>query len=125
MKDNTPIIMTEDYWANSPFSVVRYCGRISVLGHSYIIVDKHGKDIFRMSIEATRAGREKAIEPGEPCDLVRLEYVPIYAKVGRDKFIDMVERGLTLAEMKSEINKIKELCQSKEQKKSQTTLFNS
>lgn len=125
MTDNAPILMTEDYWANSPFSIARYYGSIKAFGHSYVIVDKHGKDIFRLSIEAERAGREKAIEPGEPCDLCRLEYVPIYAKVGRDKFIDMVERGLSLAEMKSEIKKNKELCQSKEQKKSQATLFTS
>ena len=125
MTDNTPIVMTEEYWANSIFSPVRYTGSIKAFGKIYIIVNKEGKDIFTLSEEAARAGRQKAIEPGEPCDLVQMSYVKIYAKVGREHFIDMVERGLTLAEMKSEINKTKELCQSKEQKKSQTTLFNS
>jgi len=68
----------------------------------YVIVDKRGHDIFECSMEADREGREKAIEPGEPADLVDTRYVKIYRKVGRDKFIELLERKLTLKEMRKE-----------------------
>lgn len=88
---NNPIIMTEEYWANSQFSVARYTGGINAFGHKYIIVNKDGKDIFQCSIEAEKAGREKAIEPGEPCDLVRTDFILLYKKLGRDTFIRLLE----------------------------------
>lgn len=103
MNENTPIIMTEEYWANSPFSVARYYGGIKVEGVDYIIVNKEGKDIYECSAEAEKAGREKAIEPGEPCDLVDRRYVPMYRKLGRDKFIEWVKEGLDLPAMKKRI----------------------
>ena len=81
------IVMTEEYWANSMFSIARYYGKISVDGFDYVIVDKRGHDIFECSIEAEKAGREKAIELGEPADLCRVEFVPIYRKLGRDGFL--------------------------------------
>lgn len=97
------IIMTEEYWANSPLSVVCYTGEIRMDGVNYIIVNKDGKDIYQCSVEAQRAGREKAIEPGEPCDLVDRRYVPIYRKVGRDVFIEWVKEGLDLKAMKEQL----------------------
>ena len=81
------ILMTEDYWASSPFSSVRYFGGCKINGKAYIIVDKRGRDVYECTDEAMRLGREKAIEPGEPCDLVRCDYVPVYRKLGRDKFL--------------------------------------
>ena len=90
-KNNFPILMTEEYWANSHFSVVRHTGEIIVDGYVYVIVNKEGKDIFECSIEADRAGREKAIEPGEPADLVRRDFVKYYRKLGRDKFIEVLK----------------------------------
>lgn len=102
------IMMTEEYWANSPFSVVRFTGQIRVNGVEYIIVNKEGKDIFECSREADREGREKAIEPGEPCDLVDKRYVAIYRKVGREKFMEWVKEGLDLKKMKERVKKLKE-----------------
>jgi len=55
-------MMTEEFWANSQLSVARYYGRCKMDGHEYVIVNKEGKDIFECSIEAEKAGREKAIE---------------------------------------------------------------
>lgn len=43
-------------------------------------MNKEGKDIYECSIEAEQAGREKAIEPGEPA----------YRKIGREAFIKML-----------------------------------
>lgn len=86
-----PILMTEGYWANSQFSVVRYTGRMKWNGITYIICNKEGKDIFQCSIEAEKEGREKAIEPGEPCDLIDQRYLPVYRKLGREAFIELIK----------------------------------
>jgi hypothetical protein len=97
------IIMTEEYWATSPFSIARYYGGIKIRGVEYVIVNKEGKDIYECSIEAEKAGREKAIEPGEPADLIDRRYIPMYKKLGRDKFIEWVKEGLDLTAMKERI----------------------
>ncbi len=86
-----PILMTEEYWANSQFSVARYTGAIKMDGVRYVIVDKTGRDIFELSALAEKEGREKAIEPGEPCDLIREDFIPLYKKHGRDKFIEVLK----------------------------------
>lgn len=89
------ILMVEGYWRNSQFSIAKYYGAINVkIGNEnieYIIVNKEGKDIFECSIEAEKAGREKAIEPGEPADLVDKRYVPAYRMMGREAFIKMIK----------------------------------
>lgn len=89
------ILMEEGYWRNSQFSIARFYGAINVkIGNEnieYIIVNKEGKDIYECSIEAEKAGREKAIEPGEPADLVDKRYIPAYRLMGRKAFIEMIE----------------------------------
>ena len=89
------ILMEEGYWRNSQFSIARFYGAINVkTGNEnieYIIVNKEGKDIFECSEEAQKAGREKAIEPGEPVDLLDRRYIPAYRKMGREAFIKMIE----------------------------------
>lgn len=89
--DFKPVCMTEEFWANSQFSVARYYGRVKVNGHEYVIVNKEGKDIFKCSIEAEKAGREKAIESGEPADLCRRDFVPQYRRLGRDRFLQVLK----------------------------------
>ena len=90
------ILMEEDYWRNSQFSIAKYYGEINVkIGNEnieYIIVNKEGKDIFECSEEARKAGREKAIEAGEPADLLDKRYVPAYRLMGRKAFIKMIKR---------------------------------
>ena len=102
----TTILMTEAYWRNSHLSIARFSGGIKVNGISYKIVNKEGKDLLQCSFEAHKAGREKAIEPGEPADLIDERYIPIYRKVGRDKFIEMLEQGLNLKEMKKTVKAV-------------------
>ena len=89
------ILTEEEYWRNSHFSIARFYGAINVkIGNEnieYIIVNKEGKDIFECSNEAEKAGRDKAIEPGEPADLVDKRYVPAYRMMGREAFIKMIE----------------------------------
>lgn len=85
------IVMAEEFWANSQLSPARYFGRIKVNKHEYVIVDKRGHDIFECSREAVREGRDKAIEPGEPADLCRADFVPIYKKLGREAFFQLLK----------------------------------
>lgn len=89
------ILIEEGYWRNSQLSIAKYYGEINVkIGGetiNYVIVNKEGKDIFECSKEAQKAGREKAIEPGEPVDLIDRRYIPVYRKMGRDAFIKMLE----------------------------------
>ncbi len=86
-----PILMTEAFWANSHFSVARYYGEVKVNGSRYVIVDKLGRTLLECSIIAEKEGREKAIEAGEPADLIREEFIPLYKKHGRDKFIEVLK----------------------------------
>lgn len=113
------ILMEEGYWRNSQFSIAKYYGEIDVtIGGEkirYVIVNKEGKDIFECSLEAEKAGRDKAIEPGEPADLVDKRYVHAYRLMGRKAFIEMIEEhqdltpeiAMELAEKYVESNKEK------------------
>lgn len=104
---NTPIIVAEEYWANSPLSIARHYGQIEFNGHLYIIVDKTGRDIFELSAIAEREGRTKAIPPGEPADLCRKDWVKIYRALGREKFIELVKKGTSLKEAKQIVKELK------------------
>ena len=90
-EQKTPICITEEYWANTQLSVARYYGRIQIFGHEYWIVDKNGRDLFELSALAEKEGREKAIDPGEPCDLVRKDFMKHYRKLGRKRFLEILK----------------------------------
>lgn len=83
--------MAEEYWRSSPLSIARLYGGIKMNGVDYIIVNKEGKDLFECSEEAEKAGHGMAIEPGEPADLIRKEFQSLYRKLGRDKFIELLD----------------------------------
>lgn len=99
------IIYTEDSWANSPLSIARHYGSVNINGKTYIIVNKDGKDIYECSHEAEKEGREMAIPPGEPCDLIDASYQSIYKAVGRNEFIKMVKQGKSLHDMQQLVGK--------------------
>lgn len=106
-----PIAMAEDYWANSQFSIARHYGQINLNGKSYIIVNKQGLTIFELSDPESKhyvGDDNMAIPPGEPCDLVMAEWIPIYKKLGRDKFIELIKQDdITLEKAKELIKKNK------------------
>lgn len=102
------IVMAEEYWANSMFSIARYYGKISVDGHEYVIVDKRGHDIFECSAESEKAGRAKAIEPGEPADLCRTDFVPIYRELGREQFLKFIQGNPDLKTPKQAKERLKQ-----------------
>ena len=105
MSEQYPLIMVEEYWANTQLSVVRHYGQIRFMGKEYWIVNKEGIDIFALSIKAEKEGRQKAIEPGEPCDLCLRSLIPAYRTLGRDRIIELVKQGRNEREIK-EIAKI-------------------
>lgn len=111
--NNAPICMTEEFWANSQLSVARYYGRINFNGFVYWILDKKGRDLFECSAIADKEGREKAIEAGEPADLVRQDFRMVYRKLGRDRFLQILKLTphlsdeAILREMKTEVKNTK------------------
>lgn len=102
---NAPLLMTEEFWANSQLSIARYYGEIVFNGRKYIIVDKHGRDIYELSAIANREGRDKAIEPGEPADLILSTLRFAYRKLGRDQIIELIKQGKTEEEIKALVKK--------------------
>ena len=98
---NEPLLMTEEFWANSQLSIARYYGEITFNGRKYIIVDKHGRDIYECSAIADKEGREKAIEPGEPADLILSTLRFAYRKLGRDRIISLIKDGKNEDEIKA------------------------
>ena len=98
---NAPLLMTEEFWANSQLSIARYYGEIIFDGRKYIIVDKLGRDLFECSAIADKEGREKAIEPGEPADLILSTLRFAYRKLGRDRIIELIKDGKTEDEIKA------------------------
>ena len=90
------IVITENVWANSQWSIARYTGQIKINGSLFVIVDKRGHDIFECSREAEKEGRTKAILPGEPADLCRRDFVPIYRELGREKFLQFLKDNPTV-----------------------------
>ena len=101
MNNFYPLIMTEEYWANSQFSIARYYGGVNLDGHRYVIVNKEGKDVLECSKEAEKVGRETAIEPGEPADLCIVSLVSSYRKLGRDNIFELIKDGKTEEEIKA------------------------
>lgn len=93
--------MTEEFWANSQFSIARYYGGMTCNGRKYIILDKHGHDLWECSAIAEREGRQKAIDPGEPADLVLATLQMAYRKLGRERIIELIKEGKTEAEIKA------------------------
>lgn len=113
MTTRTPICMCEEFWANSQFSVARYSGRIAWNGHTFWILDKNGRDLWECTADAILAGRKKAIEAGEPADLVRDDFRKVYRDLGRDKFLEILRAESNYSDteilktMKAEIRKLK------------------
>lgn len=86
------IVMAEAFWRNSQLSIAGFTGSIRFNGHEFVIVNKEGIDVFELSAKA-KPGQEKIIAPGEPADLCRRDFVPIYRKLGREKFLRFLEEN--------------------------------
>ena len=97
MKDTlSPILMTEEFWINSQLSLVRYYGQCKAFGHRYVIAAKN--------------------------DLVRDDFLPIYGKLKRDKFLSVLKDHPQASD--KELKCIfKELTKKPEKKQEQTINF--
>lgn len=60
-----PIMMAEETWINSYFSVARFYGGMKFNGHTYLITDAH--------------------------DLLRDDFFKYYKKLGRARFIEILK----------------------------------
>lgn len=96
------VIIMEQYWANSHFSIARYYGGVKIDGHEYKIVNKEGVTLEELSNPRSKhyVKSGKAIQPGEPADLVREDWIPVYRKLGRDRTLELVRDGVSLARAK-------------------------
>lgn len=85
-------IYTEEMWANCQLSVVRYSGGVMLDGKEFNVINKNGITLWQLSDprSAHYVGDGKAIEPGEPADLIDRELIPYYKKLGREKFLQVV-----------------------------------
>lgn len=95
----TPILIEEGYWANSQLSIARYFGGLQFKGQEYLIVNKDGITVEELSnpLSEHYVGNEAmAIPPGEPADLVLKSWLPVYRKIGRDEFIRLIEKHVSL-----------------------------
>ena len=101
-----PILMTEEYWKNSQFSVAQYYGGMVFNVKHYSIVNKEGITLRELSIPGSphSVSGDMAIQPGEPCDMILDEWIPVYKALGRDKTIELVKSNTTLEEALTMIN---------------------
>ena len=74
-KPPKPLLMTEEYWANSQL----YLAECSAL--------------------ANKEGRDKAIEPGEPADLIWDGLQKDYKRLGRDTILRLLKEGKSFEEI--------------------------
>lgn len=96
-----PILMTKEYWMNTPLSTARNYGGVSINGKKYEIVNKYGESIIEISMKMVMNGEKGlAIDPSEPADLILQEWIPVYKKLGRDKAIELINNNTPLSEAK-------------------------
>lgn len=102
-----PVLFTEEYWANSQLSVVRYSGGCEFNGKEYKIVNKDGISVEELSNPQSKhyvGNGRYAIPPGEPADLVMVDWIPVYRKLGRDATIGLLKDNVPLGIALKKIN---------------------
>lgn len=100
-ENNYPILMTEEYWRNSYLSIARHYGQINFNGKIYMIVNKHGETLLEISERMEKEGKDGyAIPPGEPVDLILMEWVPVYRRLGRKRVMELIKANVSLKDAK-------------------------
>lgn len=69
-----PLVMTEEFWLNSMFSIARFYGGINIQGKKYIVDDNSN-------------------------DLVLKDFYPTYKKLGRHETIRLIRDGKSREEI--------------------------
>ena len=121
--------MTKEVWMTSCFSIARHTGGIVVKGndgkqHAFYGVNKEGNRYCTY------------IPPNEPADLIDCEFIPSYKKLGRERFIRVVQdnnradhaelkRALKAEEFRLRSERIKEMAAMEAKRKmANPSLFN-
>ena len=76
------LVMTEEFWMNSMFSLARFYGGINIQGKEYIVDDNSN-------------------------DLVLKDFYPTYKKLGRHKTIRLIQDGKCKEEIEEYAKSIK------------------
>lgn len=92
-----PLLMTQEYWKNTHFSIARHTGGVKINGKDYIVVDKFGRSLYETSIPA-----------GATADLIYVGLRKSYKKLGREVILDALDKGKTLTEIKAMKKPVKE-----------------
>ena len=107
--NNYPPVISGEYWQNSQLSIARHYGMININGDNYTIVDKDGTDVFTLAMKAEEEGRDNAIEEGQPCDLVRNDFIPVYRLLGRELVFELLQEKSSEEEIYEVYNTLKEM----------------
>lgn len=89
-KEVYPLLMEQEYWMNTYYSVARHTGGVKINGKGYIVVDKFGRSLYETSIPA-----------GETADLIYVGLHKSYKILGREAIIEALNKGKTLSEIKA------------------------
>lgn len=98
-------IYPQEYWMNSQLSIARHYGGCIIKGKKYVIVNKEGVSMRKLSDKAKDG--DILIPEGEPADLILQEWQPIYKALGRDKFIEYIKEHADLKEAKKYVKLLK------------------
>lgn len=88
---------------NSQFSIDPFYGGVKWNGKDYLLVNKEGitlVELYNPQSPHYVGDGEMAIMPGEPVDLVMDDWIPVYRSLGREEFIKLIKRGVSLEEAK-------------------------
>lgn len=89
-KEVYPLLMEQEYWMNTYFSIARHTGGVKINGEYYIVVDKFGRSLCETSIPA-----------GATADLIYVGLHSSYKMLGREAIIEALKNGKTLSEIKA------------------------
>lgn len=88
--DVMPLLMTQEFWMNTHFSIAKQTGGVKINGKDYIVVDKFGRSLYETSIPA-----------GETADLIYVGLHKTYKRLGRETIIAALNKGKALSEIKA------------------------
>lgn len=88
--DVMPLLMTQEFWMDTHFSIAKQTGGVKINGKDYIVVDKFGRSLYETSIPA-----------GETADLIYVGLHKTYKRLGREAIISALNKGKTLTEIKA------------------------
>ena len=100
------IIYPKEGWITSIFSIARYYGGCTIKGKDYIIVNKEGVSMRKLTDKAKDG--DILIPEGEPADLILAEWQPIYRALGRDGLFEFLRtQSCDLKEAKKYVKQLK------------------